>query len=159
MKITKPKITNARQTNEQAASKKPRIFSSTGFKTGLAGTGVVCFGLGFTQAANAEPARMNPPNTKIMIFGNPNKSMKTVQSVIWISAPTQIPMRGSTIIFAPHAEHVDADGSVMSSPHLGHLRTNAMRVITARIGVGNNDAGNTRTFGSQSFAVQVEVRS
>jgi hypothetical protein len=81
---------------------------------------------------------MNPANTMIMIFGNPNKSMKTVQKVIWMSAPTQIPIRGSTIVFAPQAEHMDADGSVMSSPHLGHLRANAMRVITARIGVGNN---------------------
>jgi hypothetical protein len=89
-----------------------------------------------------------------MIFGNPNKSMKTVQKVIWMSAPTQIPMRGSNIIFAPHPEHVDADASLISSPHLGHLRANAMRVITARIAVGNNDGGNTRT-----FACQVEVWS
>ena len=145
MKMTKPKITKARQTREHAASMKPRSFSKTGFETGLAGMGVTTLGFGFTQAANAEPARMNPANTKIMIFGNPNKSMKTVQSVIWIAAPTQIPMRGSTIIFAPQPEHVDADGSLISSPHLGHLRTNAMRVITARIPVGNNDAGNTRT--------------
>src|SRR5579864_6268539 len=131
MKMTKPKITSARQTNEQAPSKTPRIFSRTGFETGLGGVGAACFGFGFTQAANAEPARMNPANTRIMIFGNPNKSMKTVQRVIWISAPTQIPMRGSTIIFAPQAEHWEAEGPV-SSPHLGHLRTNAMRVITAR---------------------------
>ena len=150
MKMTKPKITNARQTNEQAASKKPRTFSRTGFETGLEGTGTTCLGFGFTQAANAEPARMNPANTRIMIFGNPNKSMKTVQRVIWIIAPTQIPIRGSTIIFAPQPEHVDADGSLISSPHLGHLRTNAMRVITARIGVGNNDGGNTRKFACRS---------
>jgi hypothetical protein len=73
-----------------------------------------------------------------MIFGNPNKSMKTVHNVIWIIAPTQIPIRGSTIIFAPQPEHVDADRSVISSPHLGHLRTNAMRVIRTPITVGNN---------------------
>src|SRR5436305_2957120 len=146
MKMTKPKTTKARQIREHAASMKPRSFSRTGFETGLGGTGAACFGFGFTQAANAEPARMNPANTGIMTFGNPNNSMKTVQKVIWMSAPTQIPIRGSTIIFAPQPEHVDADGSVISSPHLGHLRTNAMRVITARIAVGNNDGGNTRKF-------------
>ena len=138
MKMTKPKITSARQTNEQAPSKTLRIFSRTGFETGLGGAGAACFGFGFTQAANAEPARMNPANTRIMIFGNPNNSMKTVQKVIWMSAPTQIPIRGRSIIFAPQAEHWEAEGSVTSSPHLGHLRTNAMRVITARIGAGNN---------------------
>ena len=69
------------KTNEQSAIPSPRIRNNTGRKTGRFGMAVRATDRAFSHGESAVPTTINDPKIAIMIRGNPNTSMNTLEIV------------------------------------------------------------------------------
>src|SRR5579859_3442211 len=128
MKITKPNNTIERETKTLSALIKLRTRNSVGCVSGLCGTGPrTTAGLTFAHAESAVPIRISAAKIAIIIFGNPNTSMKMVDIPICTIAPTQIFAPGGATIIAPHIGHAGPAVAERSCPHFGHFAMDAMR--------------------------------